>query len=155
MARPPNSGTDVTTPEQVPIEVIEVAEASLRRCAGVPFFQAFYRRLLGVSEEVRAKFSATDFERQNKLLQHGIGILFSYAKRPNPMLLERIASRHAQADLDIAPGQYQHFTEGLVETVREFDPRFDRVIEDAWRRAVSPGIAFIVSRYDAAARRRG
>lgn len=138
-------------PAPVPADLILIAEASLRRCAGERFFQSFYKRLLGVSDEVRAKFAATDFDRQNKLLQHGIGLLFSYAKRPNPVLLDRIAQRHSHADLDVPPIQYHHFTDRLVATVREFDPEFRPEVEDAWRQAMAPGIAFIMSRYDASA----
>jgi hemoglobin-like flavoprotein len=144
----------VPAPAPVPADRILIAEASLRRCASEAFFQAFYHRLLGVSDEVRAKFAATDFERQNKLLQHGIGLLFSYAKRPNPALLERIAQRHSHADLDVPPIQYHHFTDGLVATVREFDAEFRPDVALAWREAMAPGIDYIMSRYDAAAQER-
>ena len=128
-------------------ETIQLAEESLRRCAGDAFFQAFYRRLLAVDAATREKFSHTDFSRQNKVLQHGLGLLFTYAKHGNPALLERIAVRHDQRDLDVAPSYYPHFVESLLHTVREFDPKFDAAVEDAWKRSVAPGIDFIIDRY--------
>lgn len=127
---------------------IEIAESSLRRCAGTPFLQSFYRHLLGVlPDDARHKFDQTDFERQNKLLQHGLGLLFSFAKRPNPALLERIAVRHGGSDLDIAPTLHPLFADSLIRAVREFDSLCSPEIEQAWRDALAPGIAFIASRH--------
>lgn len=133
--------------DALPTETIQLAEESLRRCAGDAFFQAFYRRLLSVDAATRDKFAKTDFSRQNKVLQHGLGLLFTYAKHGNPALLDRIATRHDQRDLDIAPSYYPHFVESLLHTVREFDPKFDAATEDAWKRSVAPGIGFIVDHY--------
>lgn len=128
-------------------ETIQLAEESLRRCASEAFFQAFYKRLLQSDAATRAKFANTDFERQNKLLQHGLGLLFTFAKRRNPALLERIARRHGKRDLDIPPSDYAHFEESLVLTVREFDPQCTPGVEDAWYRAIAPGIAFMAARH--------
>ncbi len=125
-----------------------LAEESYRRVQGDPFFQAFYGRLLDTDAPVRAKFAATDFERQNKLLQHGIGLLFIFAKRPNPTLLARIAERHSARDLDVPPALYPHFVDSLVATVREFDSACSDEIEAAWRAAVEPGIAFMRRHYE-------
>lgn len=136
------NGSDAPDPA-----AIQLAEASLHRCASTAFFQAFYRRLLVTDEVTRHKFDHTDFERQHKLLQHGLGLLFSYAKRRNPALLERIAVRHAKPDLDVAPSAYPHFVESLLAAVREFDPSADPTVEDAWRRAMAPGITFMAMRY--------
>jgi hemoglobin-like flavoprotein len=133
--------------DALPTETIQLAEESLRRCAGDAFFQAFYRRLLSVDAATRDKFAQTDFSRQNKVLQHGLGLLFTYAKHGNPALLDRIATRHDQRDLDIAPSYYPHFVESLLHSVREFDPQLSPEVEDAWKRSMAPGIAFIVDRY--------
>jgi hemoglobin-like flavoprotein len=140
----------VAAPEVLTAETIRVAEESLRRCASEAFFQAFYKRLLSLDAATRAKFAKTDFDRQNKLLQHGLGLLFTFAKRRNPALLERIATRHARHDLDVPPQDYAHFTESLLLTVREFDPEHSAEVEEAWRRAIAPGIACMKAQYVAA-----
>lgn len=129
------------------VEQVQVAEESYRRCQGEEFLQAFYRRLLAAESSIPAKFAATDFDRQNKLLQHGFGLLFSFAKRPNPVLLERIADRHGRHDLDIAPALYRHFVEALVATVAERDPSYSPAVDAAWRASIAPGIAFMQSRH--------
>lgn len=137
------------TTSGLPLETrVQIAEESYRRCQGEPFFQAFYRRLLDTDPETRAKFAATDFERQNKLLAHGIGLLFIYARRHNPALLARIADRHSAHDLDIPPGLYPHFVESLLATVREHDPACTADVEAAWRTALAPGIEYMKGRYD-------
>jgi hemoglobin-like flavoprotein len=137
----------VTSTGRPAVEQILIAEESYRRCQGEAFFQAFYKRLLSTDAPIQHKFEHTDFDRQNRLLQHGIGLLFIFAKRPNPSLLQRIAERHGAHDLDIPPGLYPHFVESLVLTVREFDGACTDDVEAAWRTAVAPGIEFMRSRY--------
>jgi hemoglobin-like flavoprotein len=127
---------------------VEVAEQSYHRCAEAPgFFSAFYELLLASDARIPAMFEQTKFERQNKLLQHGLGLLLIYAKRPNPALLERIALRHSRADVAVPPELYPRFVEALVQAVERFDPDFTPSVADAWRRATEPGIAFMRSRY--------
>lgn len=130
---------------------VQIAEESYRRCQSEAFFQAFYRRLLDTDERTRAKFAHTDFDRQNRLLAHGIGLLFIFARRQNPVLLARIADRHAAHDLDIPPGLYPHFEESLVATAREHDPEWTPEVEGAWRVAIAPGMEFMKGRYRATA----
>ena len=127
---------------------IELAEESYHRCSDAPgFFPAFYDLLLASDDRIPPMFANTKFERQHKLLQHGLGILLIYAKRPNPALLERIAVRHGKADVAVAPDLYPRFVEALVEAVERFDPEFSPDVAEAWRRATEPGIAFMQSRY--------
>lgn len=137
----------MTSTGQPAAQQVLIAEESYRRVQGDPFFQAFYRRLLETEAPIHAKFAHTDFERQNKLLQHGVGLLFIFAKRPNPTLLARIAERHSSRDLDIPPALYPHFVESLVATVREHDAGCTEEVEAAWRAAVEPGIAFMRRHY--------
>jgi hemoglobin-like flavoprotein len=127
---------------------IELAEESYHRCSGIPgFFPAFYELLLESDTQIPPMFAKTKFERQHKLLQHGLGILLIYAKRPNPALLERIAVRHSRSDVSVAPELYPHFVEALVKAVERFDPEYTPDLADAWRQATEPGIAFMQSKY--------
>lgn len=131
-----------------PLETrVQIAEESYRRCQSEAFFQSFYRRLLDTDAETRAKFAHTDFDRQNRLLAHGIGLLFIFARRRNPVLLARIADRHSSHDLDIPPGLYPHFEESLLATAREYDPAWTPEVEAAWRTAIAPGMDFMKGRY--------
>jgi hemoglobin-like flavoprotein len=131
----------------VPDGTIHIAEESYRRCQSEPFFRAFYKRFLDSDPVIRDKFVKTDFDRQIKLLQHSIGLLFIYAKRRNPALLERIAARHGRADVDVAPELYPLFTASLLATVKEFDPHFGNEVEQAWRMSIAPGIEFMSGWY--------
>ena len=124
---------------------LETAQASYSRCQQAPeFFRAFYNRFLASDPAIPPYFTDTKFDKQDKLLQHGISLLLIYAKRPNPHLLSRIADRHgAGGDLNIPAGLYQPFIESFVATVREFDPAWDAAIETAWRTALAPGVEYI------------
>lgn len=123
---------------------LEMAQASYERCQQQPdFMQDFYRRFLAADPAIPVLFEKTSFERQRRLLQHALGLLMSYARRPNPHLLERIAERHGPADLNIPAGFYPLFLEALVETVRALDPACTEEVEQAWRAALAPGMAFM------------
>ena len=131
----------------VPMETVRIAEESLRRCGREAFFHSFYQRLLASDPSIPLKFARTDFDNQNKLLLHGLGLLLVYAKHDNPALLDRIAERHGRNDLDIAPSLYPLFVDSLVATVHEHDPEASAEVERAWRLTLAPGIAFMTARY--------
>lgn len=127
---------------------LTTAQESYARCCDLPgFFEAFYQHLLGSSPEIPPMFAKTNFERQHKLLQHGIGVLFIYAKRNNPALLERVAVRHSRKDVDVDPSLYPCFVESLIKALREYDPKFSPEVEEAWRVAMEPGIEFMKAKY--------
>jgi hemoglobin-like flavoprotein len=113
------------------------------------FFACFYRNFFRACPEAEPRFARTDFERQHKLLQHAIGLLLSFpGQRPQePTILSRVAERHSRRDLGIGPGMYPPFVDALVQTVREHDGAFDDHTEEAWRRTLAPGVAYMRERY--------
>lgn len=126
-----------------------VAQHSYSRCLRAPdFFSSFYDRLLASDPRVPPMFEQTEFHRQHRLLQHGLGLLLSYANKPDDALLERLAARHSAGGINVAPEMYKLFVESLLETVKELDPAFDDDVAAAWREAVRPGIEFMQRRYD-------
>jgi hemoglobin-like flavoprotein len=128
---------------------IEIAEASYRRCAENPaFYEAFYEHLLASDPRIPPKFANTDFDRQHRLLKHGLGLLIIYAKRPNPSLIERIALRHSKHDGDVPPELYPLFGDALEQAVADHDPEFSPEVAKAWRTALAPGMAYMQSRYE-------
>jgi hemoglobin-like flavoprotein len=125
-----------------------IAQESYSRCLRSPrFFADFYERLLASDPAVPPMFADTEFPKQYKLLQHGLGLLLSYANRTDDSLLERIAARHSSSGIGVAPEQYALFIDSLLATVRDLDPKCDAEVEQAWREALEPGIAFMKSRY--------
>ena len=136
-------------------ETVLIAEESYRRCGQDQFFPAFYQRLLASHPSIAPRFAKTDFEKQHKLLQHGLGLLLIFAKRENPTMLDRIAVRHGPSDLNINPELYPFFVDSLLATVKQFDPQYNAGVEDAWRQALAPGIAFLAARYHARPRSAG
>ncbi len=136
-------------PASAPAEIVEVAEASYHRCHGDAFFRSFYQRLLATDPRIPPMFERTDFTKQTKLLQHSIGLLFVYARRGNPAILDRIAVRHGSRQVNVPADMYPLWVDSLVATVREYDARCTPAVEEAWRQAVAPGVAYLISRYDA------
>jgi hemoglobin-like flavoprotein len=128
---------------------IEIAEASYHRCAENPaFYSTLYDRLLASDPRIPPMFAKTSFERQHKLLRHGLGVLIIYAKRPNPALLERIALRHSRLDVNVPPEMYPGFVESLLSAVAAHDPKYGAEVGAAWRVALAPGVAYMQSMYE-------
>jgi hemoglobin-like flavoprotein len=125
-----------------------VAQESYARCLRSPrFFPSFYEHLLASDPAVPPMFAKTEFPKQYKLLQHGLGLLLSYGNKPDDALLERIAARHSARAVNVAPPMYALFVDSLLATVREHDPRCTGETESAWREALRPGLEFMKSRY--------
>lgn len=123
---------------------VATATASYERCQQAPdFFKTFYDRFLDADPAIPPMFEHTEFPRQFKLLQHGIGLLLSFGRRRNPGLLERLAHRHGPGDLDIQRGMYDTWMWALLEAVRVHDPQWGPQLEQAWRDAMAPGIRFM------------
>jgi hemoglobin-like flavoprotein len=128
---------------------IQIAEASYHRCASNDaFYSTLYEHLLASDPRIPPMFANTSFERQHKVLRHGLGVLIIYAKRPNPALLERIALRHSRADVDVPPALYPSFVESLIAAIAAHDPEYAPAVGEAWRAAMRPGIAYMTSLYD-------
>lgn len=127
----------------------QIADASYRRCADNPaFYQAFYEHLLACDPRIPQMFAHTDFDRQHRLLKHGLGLLIIYAKRPNPALIERLALRHSRRDVDVPPEMYRHFHSALEHALQAHDPQFSPAVAAAWRETLAPGVAYMQSHYE-------
>lgn len=130
----------------------ETFVASLKRCLARPgFLDAFYDAFLGSSDEVRDKFRNTDFVRQNQVLADSLYVVANIAQgregSPARSGLERIATRHSRAELDIRSELYETWLACLIDTARSYDPDFTPEIEGAWRSTLSVGIEHLRSRY--------
>ncbi len=116
--------------------------------AKLAFFDDFYRRFTGASEEVRQKFRHTDMEEQKKVLKKSLVYLLNYFATDNvDDFLHNIAVRHSRRDLDIRPELYDLWLETLIETLADKDPKFSPQVERAWRIVLAPGIAYMRSIY--------
>jgi hemoglobin-like flavoprotein len=109
--------------------------------AGEAFFFRFYEIFL-VSPRVRMMFAKTDMARQVTMLRHSMyELLTFYVTGTLTESLRHVA--HVHQHLAISPDLYDRWLDALIETVAEFDPEFDELIEDAWRLALTPGITYM------------
>jgi len=129
---------------------IAICHDSLKRCTdGGEFIDRFYQILMGSSDQVRAKFAKTDFQRQKKTLEMALRMLLMSAQGNDAadVYLEYIAERHDHRHLDIDPSLYVVWLDSLVEAVRASDPQCNADVESAWRTAMKPGIDYMVGKY--------
>ncbi|MDP3920583.1 MAG: globin [Candidatus Omnitrophota bacterium] len=116
---------------------------------GPDFFDSFYERFIGSSEEIRAKFKNTDMIKQKQVLRDSLFHMLHYAIDGFATeYLEHLAVMHAKTEKDIPPAMYRIWLESLVATVKKWDPKFDNKVESAWRDVMSPGIEFMIAKYE-------
>ena len=132
--------------------ILEQFEDSLRRCNADPeFLDRFYERFLRSSPRVREKFRATDLLRQKRMLQASLQLLLVAAqddgKRPTPYL-DEVAARHSASQMAIGAELYDLWLDSLLATVREVDPAWSALVDQAWETVMTVGIAYLVSRYN-------
>jgi hemoglobin-like flavoprotein len=123
----------------------------VRHCPGrssSEFFTTFYNLLVATSDEAASKFRNTDMAAQVRALQSSVAFLLNFfiTNRQDENLI-RIAERHSKRGMDVDPELYSVWLECLIETVRQFDPKFNDDLERAWRVVFSKGIEFMTSRY--------
>lgn len=131
-------------------ETMAAAKASYDRCCAAPrFFEDFYDNFFARCPQAKSMFAQTDFQRQHKLLRHAFGLLLNFPKQPagEPTILARVAERHSRRDLGVDPSLYPPFIDALIDTVRQCDPSFTPPIEDAWRRTLQQGVAYMQAKY--------
>ena len=117
--------------------------------AGIEFFEAFYRRFLKSSTEVRILFRNTDMAAQRHMLKKSFFSLVAfYASGTIDDVLRRIAYLHSAEQLNIKPHLYDLWLECLIDTVSAYDPEFCDEVELAWRLVLSPGITYMKFGYD-------
>lgn len=123
---------------------------SLARCMeNEKFIPAFYDRFLSTSEEIREKFRFTDFEQQNKMLLRSLRLAAGATAGESEALkeLRERAKTHDQYHLNIEPPLYDIWLKAVIETVQEFDEKWDETVEDTWHTILGYVISYMVKRY--------
>ena len=112
----------------------ELFNDSLERCQRRPdFLDRFYEIFLGSSEVVASKFAHTDFVKQTRMVKVSLYMLMALGSSPPEAdtHLERIAELHSKRQLDIGPELYDLWLECLLRAVSEFDPKFNKDVDQA------------------------
>lgn len=130
----------------------EIFRASLNRClTDNAFLRYFYELFVASSPEVREKFKATDFPRQTRVLADSLYLMAVAAESKEDAIawqeLDRLAEAHSRRGLDIRPDLYEAWLDCLMKAASKYDPEFSTGIEEAWRKALAPGIAHLSARY--------
>ncbi len=113
------------------------------------FFAAFYKILVAGNEDAANKLRSTDMAAQVRMLQSSVTILLNFFVTSHlDEILAQLAERHSKRGVDIPPELYSVWLDCLIETVRQFDPKFNDDVATAWRVVFSKGIAFMASRYE-------
>jgi hemoglobin-like flavoprotein len=130
---------------------VDQARDSLSRCVKqTGFLDRFYELLMASSDEIKAKFETTDFDRQMKVLQDSLFVMMVAAGTTSGMAhkeLAKLAERHNRNSLAIKPEWYKNWLDCLMKTVAEVDPEYTPELDAAWRESLRGGIELLSSKY--------
>jgi fatty-acyl-CoA synthase len=114
------------------------------------FIARFYQLFLASSPTIAENFRDTDMPRLHLHLQQSLEHMVDFYITQKPSArLRQIAGSHNQLGHDIIAGFYDHWLESLLLAIAEFDPKFSTEVKLSWRAVMTPGIAFMRSRYAA------
>ncbi len=110
---------------------------SLARATAQPdFFDRFYARLFGESEEISAFFRNRDIPSIIAKLRVTLGMVAEVAEgKPGlEMYLEMLGRIHRR--LEVEPRFFSLWREALIQTVSEHDQQFNDEIRGSWERII-------------------
>ena len=125
-------------------ESITVAKNSyLEHCYEAPeFYAAFYAHLFALCPAIGDFFENCAMDAQYRMLDGAVQSLLNFHGAPiaEPTVLTGIADRHRA--LAIKPEHFDHFSDALIETLREVTAGDEAVVQ-AWATTVRPGLAYM------------
>jgi hypothetical protein len=131
----------------------EIFNFSFRRSSGnavdgVPFRDAFLDNLLRSSPEVAQKMVHGDLEAFRATLMLSIDHLARYYMSSEPSaILKGVARRQSRGERNIEPRLYEFFLHALLQTVKQYDPRYNEEVGKAWEVVLGPGIEYMKRMY--------
>lgn len=128
-------------------EYLQVFNDSFQTCYSDPeFINRFYLAFLNSSEEVKNKFANTDMQVQRRMLRKSLA--FMITANSNPDAISATAMKHDKKHLNIKPHLYTFWLDSMIEAVKQTDPAFRSITEDAWRKTLQPGIDYMIKKYN-------
>ncbi|WP_027951240.1 globin [Haliea salexigens] len=113
------------------------------------FIPAFYEQLFNASDEIKAKFRFTDFEKQNAMLRRSL-LLCAEATAGRTEALREVnerATTHDRDHLDIEPHLYAVWIDTIITTASDFDLQWNADVEAAWRKILGHVVQQMIRRY--------
>ena len=130
-------------------EIADVQHSYGRCLMNGDVIDTFYNNFLSGSTEIAKKFADTDFEKQHRLLRHGINLMIMYAdgQLAGESGLQRIKESHSQNKYDIDPHFYEQWKRSLIAAIAKHDHKFNDDLKEEWYHVLNTGIEYIKSGY--------
>ncbi len=108
------------------------------------FYGRFYEILIAADPQIAELFTKIDIDRQIVMLKQSMTLVISFSATLKPSSeMKKMAKLHGKDKLNIPAGYYDIWLNCMIETLEEFDPKFDEYIETSWRVMMAPGIAYL------------
>jgi len=131
-------------------QIVTNVQNSYGRCLGNgDLISTFYDIFLASDPEIKKKFTKTDFDKQKKLLRHGLNLMIMYAAESyaGKAGLKRIQESHNKHNLNIDPKYYMIWRQSLLKAIEKHDRLYNKQVKNEWLTVLDKGIDFIRSGY--------
>ena len=128
----------------------EDVRQSFARCEqNGSFAETFYGIFLNSSPEIAPYFSATNFERQRKVLRQSVFMMIANDVTDPGMrsMMNDLGRIHSRAWRDIHPRLYELWLDSICEAASKLDPEWSDDLEEKWRARLRPGMQLIMAAY--------
>lgn len=128
----------------------EEVRRSFDRCEeNGSFAETFYGIFLNSSPEIAPYFSATNFERQRKVLRQSVFMMVANEVTDPGMrdMMNDLGRIHSRAWRDIHPRLYELWLDSICEAASKLDPEWSDDMEGKWRARLRPGMQLIMAAY--------
>jgi len=112
-----------------------VINSYLRCIENSNFIYRFYEIFLSKDENIKSMFAHVDFDKQTKLLRHGLLSMITYLDQESSagkFTFDRLRETHGTGGMDIKPEQYSIWKESMLQTIEEIDTEFNAEIKSNW-----------------------
>ncbi len=123
-----------------------VINSYLRCIENKDFIYSFYDRFLASGTEIKNKFTHVDFDKQTKLLRHGLMSVITYLDQKSlagRYMFEKLRETHGTLGMNILPEHYEIWKKSMIETIRTVDPEFSDSLEQQWNHVLDVAIRLI------------
>ena len=122
--------------------------ARSRTVNGLSFRDAFFDNLLRSCPEVAQRILTGDTEAFRSTLILSIDTLARYYVNREPTtMLQGVAHRQSRGERNIEPRLYEFFLQALLQTVKQYDPKYDDEVGKAWEVVLRPGLEYLKEMY--------
>lgn len=134
-----------------PIDIVAIKRSYARSITNNQFFERFHSLFVNAHPEIKDYFaqkrleSGSDQDQQMNMVRHGVNLVIMYIEKGENSMASFGLNRAKESHSDVPFRLYTYWRQALMQSLKEFDPKFNRDLENQWEEVLETGIGFFLS----------